>query len=101
MTTCSTHVLDVVLGEPAVGVRVTLDQVTEGVTDHDGRIRFDVALEPGDHVLTFDTGAWFAAAGRTTYFPQVLVAFTADAERPHHHVPLLLSPFSYSTYRGT
>ena len=77
--------------------------VAEGVTDSDGRIGDlgPASLEPGTYRLTFATGEWFAAAGRATFYPQVVVVFSLDGERPHHHVPLLLSPFAYSTYRGS
>lgn len=102
MTTLSTHVLDAVTGTPATGVAVTLDDgAATGRTDDDGRIRFDTELEPGPHRLSFATGEWFAAAGRDTFYPEVTVAFVVDAELPHVHVPLLLSPFAYSTYRGS
>ena len=74
--------------------------VAEGVTDADGRIRYDAELAPGDHRLVFATGAWFAAQDRATFHPEVSVAFTA-VEGEHHHVALLLSPFSYTTYRGS
>ncbi|TGN64427.1 hydroxyisourate hydrolase [Nocardioides eburneiflavus] len=106
MASLSTHVLDTAAGRPAVGLRVTLETVDgtlvkEGVTDADGRIG-DLAhdLPAGDLRLRFDTGGWYSARGETTFYPEVVVAFTvADGE--HHHVPLLLSPFGYSTYRGS
>jgi 5-hydroxyisourate hydrolase len=106
MASLSTHVLDTSAGRPAAGLRVTLTSasghlVAEGVTDADGRIAplaGDLARE--DHRLTFDTGAWFAAQGATAFYPEVVVAFTVADDR-HHHVPLLLSPFGYSTYRGS
>lgn len=106
MSTLSTHVLDTVAGAPAVGLRVhlgnTADQVIAGgVTDDDGRFRFDVDLAAGVYVLTFETGAWFADQDRETFYPVVGIAFEIDPARPHHHVPLLLSPFAYSTYRGS
>ncbi|ABS03555.1 hydroxyisourate hydrolase [Kineococcus radiotolerans] len=109
MTTLSTHVLDAVTGTAAVGVSLTLtgpggEVLTRAGTDADGRARLDADLGAGVHRLTFATGEWFAAAGRETFHPEVVVAFTvtpgADA-RPHLHVPLLLSPFAYSTYRGS
>ncbi len=104
MSTCSTHVLDVALGRPAVGMRAYLGTATgviaEGVTDADGRVRFEATLGPGDWTITFETGAWFAAAGRETFFPAVGLAFTVAADE-HYHVPLLLSPFSYTTFRGS
>jgi 5-hydroxyisourate hydrolase len=99
MTTCSTHVLDAVLGVPAQGIRVRLDDA-EATTDADGRARFDVDLEPGEHTVTFETGAYFSAAGRETFYPTVTVTF-AVADQRHVHVPLLLSPYSYTTYRGS
>ena len=106
MASLSTHVLDTSTGRPAVGVRVTLSTadgsvLAEGVTDDDGRIAplaGDLAAE--DHVLRFDTGAWFAARGTTAFYPEVVVTFTVADDR-HHHVPLLLNPFGYSTYRGS
>lgn len=101
MTTLSTHVLDAANGEPAQGVQVVLDGGDTGTTDADGRFRFDADLEPGTHRLTFATGAWFAAAGRDTFHPEVTVAFEVEAGRAHLHVPLLLSPYSYTTYRGS
>jgi 5-hydroxyisourate hydrolase len=104
MTTCSTHVLDVALGRPAVGMRAYLGTadgvIAEGVTDADGRVRFDTVLAVGAHTITFETGEWFAAAGRATFFPAVGLAFTVEADE-HYHVPLLLSPYSYTTYRGS
>ena len=106
MASLSTHVLDTSTGRPAVGVHVTLSTadgsvLAEGVTDDDGRIAplaGDLAAE--DHVLRFDTGAWFAARGTTAFYPEVVVTFTVADDR-HHHVPLLLNPFGYSTYRGS
>lgn len=104
MTTCSTHVLDVALGLPAVGMHVYLGGpdgvIAEGSTDADGRVRFPAELGPGAHTITFETGEWFAAAGRATFFPAVGLAFTVEADE-HYHVPLLLSPYSYTTYRGS
>lgn len=106
MSTLSTHVLDTNAGVPVVGLRVHLgnasDEVlADGVTDDDGRIRFGADLPGGVYVLTFETGAWYGEQGRETFFPVVGIAFEIDPGRPHHHVPLLLSPFAYSTYRGS
>lgn len=105
MTTCSTHVLDVALGRPAAGMRAHLrgpggDVSVFGVTDADGRLRFDAELTAGIHQITFDTGEWFSEAGRETLFPFVALTFTVEAGE-HYHVPLLLSPYSYTTYRGS
>ena len=110
MSAVTTHVLDAGTGVPAAGVGVRLERlsdnvepVAEGVTDLDGRIGDlgPVVLEQGTYRLTFATGEWFASAGRATFYPQVVVVFSLDADRLHHHVPLLLSPFAYSTYRGS
>lgn len=105
MTTCSTHVLDAAAGRPATGVAVRLSHggttIAETVTDGDGRVRFDVDLGPGDHRLTFATGAWFARDGRPALFPEVLLSFTVTDDQPHYHVALLLSPYAYTTYRGS
>lgn len=106
MTTCSTHVLDAALGVPAAGVVVTLHDpegrpMTTATTDADGRVRFDLELELGVHRLVFATGAYFALAGRETFYPEVTVTFAVDPEQTQYHVPLLLSPFAYTTYRGS
>jgi len=109
MSTISTHVLDTALGKPASGIRVTLVRsgaaVGEGVTDADGRVRdlhaADVELGEGDYRLTFAVGDYFAAAGREAFYSEIVVSFRADSDDGHYHVPLLLSPFGYSTYRGT
>jgi 5-hydroxyisourate hydrolase len=102
----STHVLDSVLGRPAAGIAVRLlaggDVLAEGVTDADGRCRLteDPTAE-GAHRLVFDTGAWFAAQDRPTFYPEVVLTFAVREPAEHHHVPLLLAPFAYSTYRGS
>lgn len=106
MSTASTHVLDAALGRPASAVAVALhDPAGEVIattrTDADGRVAFDLDLGPGTHRLAFDTGAWFAAADRDTFYPEVSVSFAVDPEQPHFHVALLLSPFAYTTYRGS
>ena len=89
----STHVLDSVLGRPAAGVAVRLvageELVAEGST------------APGAHRLVFATGPWFAGQGRDTFYPEVVLAFDVREPSEHHHVPLLLAPFAYSTYRGS
>jgi 5-hydroxyisourate hydrolase len=110
MASLSTHVLDTSAGRPAEGVRVTLEAadgtpLATGVTDADGRVG-DLAadLASGDHRIRFDTGAWFAAHGVAAFYPEVVVAFTVTAGQDgdeHYHVPLLLNPFGYSTYRGS
>ena len=100
----STHVLDAALGRPAVGMAVRLERadgtlVADARTDDDGRVADLGNPEPGAHRLVFGTGEWFAAQGRETFYPEVVVTFTLGAG--HHHVPLLLSPYAYSTYRGS
>jgi 5-hydroxyisourate hydrolase len=102
----STHVLDSVLGRPAAGVAVRLlagdDVLAEGVTDADGRCRLtEDATAAGTHRLVFATGPWFAAQDRATFYPEVVLTFAVREPAEHHHVPLLLAPFAYSTYRGS
>ena len=102
----STHVLDAVAGRPAAGIAVRLlvgdDVVAEGITDADGRCRLtEEATAAGTHRLVFATGPWFAAQARETFYPEVVLTFAVIEPAEHHHVPLLLSPFAYSTYRGS
>lgn len=106
--TISTHVLDAVAGAPAAGVEVELERrdgggewraVADGMTGGDGRLRFPGEVAPGSCRLTFECGPWFAAHGTSSFFPEVAVTFTVVTG--HYHVPLLLSPFAYSTYRGS
>lgn len=104
MTTLSTHVLDTGSGEPATGMVVRLArwgeegwvQVAETTTDDDGRVSSFGDLGDGMFRLGFETGDY-----GNDFFPFVHVMFTLDEERPHYHVPLLLSPYGYSTYRGS
>ncbi|THV35602.1 hydroxyisourate hydrolase [Glycomyces buryatensis] len=110
MSQLSSHVLDAAHGRPAEGVRLTLSwqeeedgefvAVREGVTDADGRIGGWPILS-GLHRLRFDTGTWFAERDVESFYPEVVVAFAVDDEAQNYHVPLLLSPFAYSTYRGS
>ncbi|MGP6178355.1 hydroxyisourate hydrolase [Microbacterium sp. A196] len=107
----TTHVLDAVQGVPAPGIEVQLfaekagqwSVIAEAVTDADGRAKRlgPERLDAGIYRLRFDTGAYFAASDTPTFFPEALLTFLVDEERPHYHVPLLLSPFAYSTYRGS
>jgi 5-hydroxyisourate hydrolase len=101
----STHVLDTTRGRPAAGVRVRLERdgatLAEGVTDADGRLRDLAAETAGRYRLIFDTGGYFAALGVPAFFPEVVVCFEVTGPAGHHHVPLLLSPYSYTTYRGS
>ncbi|TFD03490.1 hydroxyisourate hydrolase [Cryobacterium sp. TMT1-2-2] len=103
--------LDSVTGRPAAGVAVTLEQrvgtawvlVATGETDADGRLTAlgPAALPAGRYRISFDTGAWFAQAGRDTFYPEVTITFDLADVAEHYHVPLLLAPFAYSTYRGS
>lgn len=108
MTGLSTHVLDAVSGSPAWGVAVSLQdasgtELSSGLTDADGRIGQvnDVPLVPGIYHLVFDTGNWFSDNAIDGFYPEVDICFEVGDPDRHHHVPLLLSPFAYSTYRGS
>jgi 5-hydroxyisourate hydrolase len=109
MSVITTHVLDTALGRPAAGVVVRLstdsdaDWLVTGVTDDDGRVRElgPDTITPGRYRLTFATADYFARDGRESFFPEVVVTFTVTDPTVHHHVPLLLSPFAFSTYRGS
>ena len=113
MSAITTHILDVSSGVPARGVPVALERETtagwkiigKGVTDNDGRLRdllaSDANLSPGNYRLTFDTGNYFAQQQIEGFYPHVIVVFAVRDAAQHFHVPLLLSPFGYSTYRGS
>lgn len=113
MCAITTHVLDTARGCPAAGIRVALEHadalnrwtaIGEGVTDADGRLRTLMPkgspAAPGLYRLVFDTAPYFAEQGIAAFYPHIIVSFTVT-EGPHYHVPLLLSPFGYSTYRGS
>jgi 5-hydroxyisourate hydrolase len=107
----TTHVLDTARGRPAAAVPVRLERAADdgwteagrAETDADGRARdlLQAPLQAGRYRLTFDTGAYFAAAGVRGFYPEVSVVFEVADPGEHHHVPLLLNPFGYSTYRGS
>ena len=109
--TLSTHVLDATDGRPAAGVPVRLEHrgpdgwspADAGQTDADGRLRLEggPGLEPGVYRITFGSGAYFEARGTRSFYPEITVTFEMTSEGGHYHVPLLLSPFAYSTYRGS
>ena len=107
MATLSTHVLDTSVGRAAKGVAVALEQggarIGEGTTDADGRIGSigPDGLVAGDYTLRFDSGSYFTADGRDCFYPEVVVVFTIADPDQHYHVPVLLNPFGYGTYRGT
>ena len=106
MLTLSTHILDTSTGTPASGVNVELRDavgglVAEAATDGDGRIKdWDAVLVPGTYTAVFHTAAYFHAHGQTGFYPKISVEFSVTDGR-HYHVPLLLSPYGYSTYRGS
>lgn len=112
MAGISTHILDTARGRPAAQVPVRLEifaggsfrQIGAGLTDSDGRNRGllgETALIAGRYRLTFDTAAYAAATGGAAFFPEVQIVFEISDATQHYHVPLLLSPFGYSTYRGS
>ena len=114
----STHVLSAVDGVPAEGMEIRLERLDgvgaggaptvtmlgRGVTNGDGRcpaLTEALTLEPGQYRMRFETGAWFARRSAATFYPVVEVTFEVTDASAHHHVPLLLSPFAFSTYRGS
>jgi 5-hydroxyisourate hydrolase len=112
MRSVSTHVLDITRGKPAAGVPVTLAKKDDtgythlngGTTDADGRVKDLVPegkLETGTYRITFDTGAYFAAQSVEGFYPEASIVFVVREADAHYHVPLLLSAFGYSTYRGS
>jgi 5-hydroxyisourate hydrolase len=113
MSGITTHVLDVSRGRPASGVPVTLEVeaaggwklLGKGTTNTDGRISdllaSDTAINAGVYRLIFDTARYFADHDTENFYPQVTVVFKIENSSQHYHVPLLLSPFGYSTYRGS
>jgi 5-hydroxyisourate hydrolase len=111
MSAVTTHVLDTGQGRPAAGVLVRLEQVADGgevllaagTTDEDGRVLSlgPDRVCPGIFRLVFDTAGYFARTGQPCFFPEVSLSFVVADPDQHHHVPLLLSPFAYSTYRGS
>ncbi|MDS1271199.1 hydroxyisourate hydrolase [Lipingzhangella sp. LS1_29] len=108
----TTHVLDAALGTPASGVPVHLEQRDEpgtwhslatGTTNEDGRVS-DLGpeqLPAGVYRITFDTSSYFTRTGQRGFYPEITISFELADEAAHYHVPVLLSPFAYSTYRGS
>ena len=110
MSSISTHVLDTARGCPGDGIAVRLERggppaeaIASGVTDHDGRAgRLETGdLEAGTYRLVFDTAAYFARTGTPTFFPTVEITFSISDSGEDYHVPVLLSPFAFSTYKGS
>ena len=108
----SVHVLNTETGLPSTNVAVTLEaqqgdkwvKLNEGKTDNNGRITDlypkDSKLQKGIYKVTFKTGDWFKANNKRSFFPEVPVVFVIDGNLEHYHIPLLLSSYGYSTYRG-
>ncbi|GJM23247.1 MAG: 5-hydroxyisourate hydrolase [Planctomycetota bacterium] len=113
MSAVTTHMLDTAAGRPAAGVDVTLEQEVSGTwtlrgrgtTDDDGRVTELLPAEERPHAgtwrLSFDTGAWAAAQQRACFHPSITIAFVIEDPAQHYHVPVLWSPYGYSTYRGS
>ena len=113
MSYITTHVLDTSIGTPAAGVDVTLfhmhdsgepETMATGRTNDDGRIAdllTDDSPAPGIYRLSFETASYFSARGVESFYPRVDVTFEIREAAGHYHVPLLISPFAYSTYRGS
>ncbi len=108
MSFISAHVLDASGGRPAAGVAIALsaadgEELGDGVTDVDGRVSAlgPDALDPGSYRVVFGTGRYFADQGQQAFHPEVEVRFTVVAGERHYHIPLLLSPYAYTTYRGS
>jgi 5-hydroxyisourate hydrolase len=114
MSPITTHVLDTALGEPGRGVAVVIEiaqgtdrwaELARGVTDDDGRIaQFNPPLSPlnpGVYRVRFFTALYFTAMGIHGFYPEVSVIVQIDDSAEHYHIPLLLSPFGYTTYRGS
>lgn len=109
----STHILDTARGRPAANVAVTLSSLSAGApevwtraeTDADGRVKVlvpaDRALVAGTYRLEFDVAGYFARAGTDTFYPRATIDFVVKDPTQHFHVPLLLQPFGFSTYRGS
>ena len=113
MSAITTHVLDTSMGRPAAGIAVHLERATgtgwetlgRAQTDQDGRVGAivpsDTPVTAGLYRLTFDVGAYFERSQTRTFYPAVTITFRVDEAGSHYHVPLLISPFGYSTYRGS
>lgn len=108
----TTHVLDTARGRPASGVPIKLElrqgegwvELGAGETDADGRLKTllgERALEVGVYRITFDTGAYFTKLGVDGFYPEAVIVFQVRSANEHHHVPLLLQPFGFATYRGS
>ena len=107
----STHILDTSVGRPASGVPIVLErlddhdgwtEVFDDTTNEDGRVpKFTEELEAGTYRLTFDVAAYWEKTGTPGFYPTIAVVFEISDPAQHYHVPLLLAPWGYSTYRGS
>ena len=108
----TTHVLDTALGQPAANMKISLAMLRDGVfdalcerrTNADGRLDeplLSAPIDAGVYRITFHTEAYFSSQGKQGFYPIVEVMFTLDDPGSHYHVPLLISPYGYSTYRGS
>ena len=114
MSTISTHILDIARGAPAKGVAISLSaqntdeswtELSHAWTDDDGRVKpfflVGETIERGTYRLVFDTESYFSGLEIECFYPQVTVVFRIDDASQHYHIPLLISPYGYSTYRGS
>jgi len=112
MSAITTHILDLSTGRPAAGVQITLEiyenswqKLGEGQTDSDGRLKTlhppGSPLKDCTYRLTFAIGPYLERTAGQAFYPEAQIAFQASARESHYHIPLLLSPFGYSTYRGS
>ncbi|MFZ4835025.1 hydroxyisourate hydrolase [Rouxiella sp. Mn2063] len=111
MSKITTHILDTSLGKPAAQVRILLEKIIDGrsqiinqvFSDEDGRAAqlTPHPIEPGNYRLTADIGAYFSATGRETLYNLAIIDVNIISGQAHYHLPLLISPYSYSTYRGS
>ncbi len=113
MSQVTTHILDTARGCPAEGVKVVFSKaegdsfelVSQGVTDDDGRVgdllEENIVLEEGMYRMVFEVSGYFRNRGHKHFYPYVEIVFNIDGDGQHYHIPLLLSPYGYSTYRGS
>lgn len=106
----TTHILNLEAGKPAANVRVTLHRldtdapIASAITDADGRImqwEDEFELYPGDYLLYFAIGDWYAQQALSSFYPEIQISFKVINLHEHYHVPLLLNAYGYSTYRGS
>lgn len=113
MSPITTYILDITTGLPGAGISAVLERrthsagwqaIAEGITDVNGRINELLSVReaflPGHYRFIFETGPYFLLRSIECFFPQITVSFVVKDVRQHYHVPVLLSPFGYSTYRG-